>query len=72
MQPYQRRLRVEYYELNDRIEKLQALLDKRLTGELDFELNCPVTILQQQLAIMIQYRRILLERDTYEHVGLEE
>lgn len=72
MKNYQVRFMNEYNELVNRYRKLNSLLNKYELGALDFELNCPIELLQKQSAIMYDYICILYERDKYEKVGLEK
>lgn len=60
----------EYFELKERTEKLGRLLDKHLYGELDFELNCPVALLESQYYTMQAYLSILVQRVEIEGIEL--
>lgn len=62
---------IEYQELKRRTEKLGKLLDKHLYGKLDFELNCPVALLESQYYTMQAYLSILVQRAEIEHVDLD-
>lgn len=62
---------IEYQELKKRTERLGKLLDKHLYGELDFELNCPVALLESQYYTMQAYLSILAQRAAIEHVDLD-
>lgn len=71
MEIYKLRMIVEYQELKKRTEKLGKLLDKHLYGELDFELNCPVALLESQYYTMQAYLSILVQRAEIEHIDLD-
>lgn len=70
MEAYKKRMLKEYFELKERTEKLGRLLDKHLYGELDFELNCPVALLESQYYAMQAYLSILEQRAEIEGVEL--
>ena len=59
---YKERLKIEYKELDERIGKLQNLLEKYFKGELDFTPNCSYDLLHEQLVYMEGYRAILERR----------
>ena len=67
---WQQRFVIEYEELADRAEKLQAMLDKYDAGELGFQPQTPIGLLRAQLSIMCAYMEILEERAVVEGVGL--
>lgn len=71
MEIYKLRMIIEYQELKKRTERLGKLLDKHLYGELDFELNCPVALLESQYYTMQAYLSILAQRAAIEHVDLD-
>ena len=70
MEAYKKRMLKEYFELKERTEKLGRLLDKHLYGELDFELNCPVALLESQYYTMQAYLSILVQRAEIEGIEL--
>lgn len=70
MEAYKKRMLKEYFELKERTEKLGRLLDKHLYGELDFELNCPVALLESQYYTMQAYLSILAQRAEIEGIEL--
>lgn len=70
MEAYKKRMLKEYFELKERTEKLGRLLDKHLYGELDFELNCPVALLESQYYTMQAYLSILVQRAKIEGIEL--
>lgn len=71
MEVYKLRMIIEYQELKRRTEKLGKLLDKHLYGELDFELNCPVALLESQYYTMQAYLSILVQRAGIENIDLD-
>lgn len=66
---YKQRLFGEYLELKERYNKLCVMLDKYEAGILDFELTCPISLLQRQLNFMWGYLKIL--RDRIDIEGIE-
>lgn len=70
MEAYKQRMVNEYNELKERTEKLGKLLDKYVYGELDFELNCPVFLLENQYNTMQAYLSILKQRAEIEGIEL--
>lgn len=69
---YKRRLKIEYRQLKKRYERLKKMLAKHYAGTLDFELNCPVGLLMDQLESMMSYLNCLEIRAKIENVTLEE
>lgn len=69
MEDYKQRLEKEYHELEERIDKLETLIVRAYTGELDFELNCPIGLLELQLKQMKNYFNILSIRCSIEIDG---
>jgi len=70
MEDYKKRTADEYQELGTRMVKLQNMLIKNSKGELDFELTCPVDLLERQLKVMREYMEILEERASIEGIVL--
>ena len=62
MDDYKIRCIHEYFELIERINRLEKMLLLNKIDALDFELNCPVELLQRQFMAMMTYRDCLLER----------
>ena len=60
------RKQTEQQELLNRMDKLVAMLYKAKHGLLDFELDCPVHIFDEQLEGMTIYARSLKKREKYE------
>lgn len=67
---YKERMAVEYFEVKERYKKLHKMLVKHDAGTLDFELNCPVQLLEDQAAVMGRYLYILEVRAEIEGVNL--
>ncbi len=71
MEVYKLKMIIEYQELKRRTKKLGKLLDKHLYGELDFELNCPVALLESQYYTMQAYLSILVQRAEIEGIDFD-
>ena len=56
---YKDRLQGEYFELLERVNKLDIMLDKYDRGDLDFTPTTPIDILKAQSAAMKSYLYIL-------------
>lgn len=56
------RLVAEYAQVRIRLEHLEVILEKEQRGELGFELNCPVELLQEQAEAMRLYKHVLAQR----------
>lgn len=69
---YKDRMKAEYFELKDRTKKLGNVVLKYEAGTLDFEPDCPIHILKEQLYHMTEYLYILRLRGEIEGVLLEE
>ena len=67
---WQQRFVIEYEELANRAEKLQATLDKYDAGLLEFSPQTPIGLLRVQLSIMSAYMSILEERAELEDIDL--
>ena len=67
---YKDRFRAEYYQLEDRIDKLANMLEKYKAGTLNFTPSCSYELLSYQLQTMNAYKRVLEERAEIE--GTEE
>lgn len=67
---YNERFRAEYYQLDARYRKLDAMLAKAHAGTLEFTLTCPVNLLEWQLEVMGHYLAILERRAILEGVSL--
>ena len=67
---YNNRFKAERYQLDIRINKLQAMLEKYKNNQLDFVPKCPYELLNKQLEAMIQYRDCLLEREIIEDIDI--
>ena len=67
---YNDRFTAEYVQLDIRINKLQAMLEKYKNNQLDFVPSCSYELLNSQLEVMIQYRDCLLKRARIEDCEL--
>ena len=70
MEAYKQRFINEYRELSDRRKKLASIIDRHKLGLLDFDLDCPVDLLSDQLEAMDRYSEILEARAVIEGVEL--
>lgn len=60
----------EFKELKDRVQKLEAMLDKYSKNELDFTPNCSFELLSAQLGAMKAYLNILIIRAKIENIDI--
>ena len=67
---YKDRFRAEYYQLEDRIDKLANMLEKYKAGTLNFTPSCSYELLSYQLQTMNAYKRVLEERAEIEGIVL--
>lgn len=67
---YKARLFNEYWEVKTKYEKLHRMLIKREAGTLDFTLNCPFELLEEQEYHMGNYLHCLEVRAEIEGVEL--
>lgn len=70
MEDYKQRMVDEYKELKERVKKLGDMLLDYAHGELDFEPNCPIKLLETQWHIMHTYLFILEQRAEIEGIEL--
>ncbi len=68
---YKERFEAEYYQLDIRIKKLRAMLDKWDSGELGFTPKVSRDLLHGQLIDMISYRNRLRARAVIEGIKLD-
>lgn len=66
------RMREEYWTLRGRADRLEDLIDRYVSGELDFTPTCPVSLLRAQLEAMRSYQSILRYRFQLEGISLNE
>lgn len=69
---YRDRFKAEYYQTRIRFEKLRNMLDKYQAGNLDFDPDCPIDLLNEQLRYMMRYLRCLEIRAEIEGIKLDE
>lgn len=67
---YKDRFRAEYYQLEDRIDKLANMLKKYKAGTLNFTPSCSYDLLVGQLKSMLLYLQCLIERAEIEGIEL--
>ena len=67
---YKERFKAEYYQLSIRYQKLNAMVDKWDSGQLEFTPTCPREIYDDQLRYMRGYMNILEQRAEIENVDL--
>lgn len=72
MPDYKDRMKAEYKELKSKYERLHRIIIKAKAKTLDFELSCPVELLEDQAAAMGKYLYILEVRAEIEGVELNE
>lgn len=70
MEGYKQRFINEYRELSDRRKKLASIIDRYKLGLLDFEPDCPIDLLSDQLEAMDRYSEILEARAAIEDIEL--
>lgn len=67
---YKYRFIAEYEQTRIRLEKLESMLDKYAEGKLDFEPDCPISLLMKQADCMKEYLNVLKERAKIERIEL--
>ena len=67
---YKDRFLAEFWQLQIRKEKLDALIAKHEEGELDFTPSCPIPLLKDQSKVMQEYIEILNIRAEIEGISL--
>ena len=67
---YKDRFRAEYYQLEDRIDKLANMLEKYKAGTLNFTPSCSYDLLNSQLKAMNEYLKYLMIRADIEGIKL--
>lgn len=65
------RFRAEYYQLINRVDGLEKMLDKYKKGELSFTPKCRYELLYEQLIYMRNYQQTLECRAEIEDIELE-
>lgn len=69
---FRARFKAEYWQTKDRYEKLSAMIAKYEAGKLDFEPQCPISILKEQRSLMLELIYTLQRRAAIEGVELNE
>ena len=67
---YKDRFRAEFYQLEDRIDKLANMLEKYKAGTLNFTPSCSYELLNSQLKAMNEYLQYLTIRAEIEGIDL--
>ncbi len=67
---YKARFKAEYQQARIRYEKLLVLIRRAKDGQLDFDLSCPLELLELQEQAMRGYLIILQERAVVEKIDL--
>ena len=67
---YKDRFRAEYYQLEDRIDKLENMLKKYKAGTLNFTPSCSYELLNNQLKAMNEYLLYLTVRAEIEGIEI--
>ena len=67
---YKCRFIAEFYQLKIRYDKLSELIAKYYEGTLDFELTCPIELLEDQCKVMNNYLHILMIRAQKDDIEL--
>lgn len=60
----------EYHELKDKYTKLHHILINHEVSTLDFELNCPIELLEHQTNVIGEYLHTLEVRAEIENIEL--
>lgn len=68
---YRDRFRAEYKQLVNRRNKLKKMVKGYNDGSLDFEPDCPIDLLEDQLSVMNAYVEILKKRAKIEGISLK-
>lgn len=69
---YKRRFQAEYFQLKNRLEKLENMLEKWDDGDLHFKPDCPRPIYDRQIDSMRSYLKVLEDRALIEKINLSE
>ena len=70
MEPWKERFKKEYYELRERFQKLDMMIDQYEKGRLEFKPKCPIELLKGQRSTMWNYLKILEQRAEIEEIKL--
>lgn len=68
---YKLRFKAEYLQTKIRYTKLHHMLIQYVAGTLDFEPNCPISLLEQQKSYMGNYLKTLEIRAEIEGINLD-
>ena len=67
---YKDRFKAEYYQTAIRFDKLKRMINKYKSGELDFDLDCPIDVLERQKEDMAHYLFSLNKRAEIEGIDI--
>ena len=70
MEDWKKRFKKEYYELRERFQKLDMMIDQYEKGQLEFKPKCPIDLLKGQRSTMWNYLKILEQRAEIEEIKL--
>lgn len=69
---YKHRFQAEYFQLKNRLEKLENMVEKWDDGELHFMPTCPRHMYDCQINAMRSYLKVLGDRAIIEKINLSE
>ena len=72
MDNYKQRMIEEYKQLAERLLKLGIMIEKYDSGALDFNLTCPIELLEDQYCAMRLYFNVLAQRAIIEGIDLDD
>lgn len=68
---YKERFYAEYWQLRNRLEKLEKMTEDYRAGKLDFTPTCSIRLLEEQVTYMRGYLHVLENRAACENIDLE-
>jgi hypothetical protein len=69
---YNERFRAEYFQLQNRVNRLSIILDNYRKGTLNFKPKCSIKLLDGQMRGMLIYKTHLEEAAKIQGISLEE
>ena len=69
---YKERFIAELYQLKLRMDSLHKTITKYKEKRLDFDLSCPISLLEKQLKVMVEYYGVLVDRAKIENINIEK
>ena len=67
---YKDRLKTEFHELHERLDKLSNFINEIHAGNVPEDFNSNITLLEAQFGVMLTYQSILILRAQVEEVEL--